>query len=87
VEGLERRLNKGEREQMRRQGLTPGKLTLEFDLKYDGFGIGTLAFNSVSGIGRSGMGVLKVDGRTERPRERIACSARERLTGLYFSGE
>ena len=43
--------------------LSPGKHTLEFDFKYDGLGIATLAFNSVSGLGRSGTGVLKVDGR------------------------
>jgi arylsulfatase len=43
--------------------LTPGKHTLEFDFKYDGLGMGTLAFNNISGIGRSGTGVLKVDGK------------------------
>jgi arylsulfatase A-like enzyme len=43
--------------------LSPGKHTLEFDFKYDGLGAGTLAFNSLSGIGRSGTGVLKVDGK------------------------
>ena len=43
--------------------LTPGKHTLEFDFKYDGLGMGTLAFNDLSGIGRSGTGVLKVDGQ------------------------
>jgi arylsulfatase len=42
--------------------LTPGKHTIEFDFKYDGLGAGTLAFNNLSGIGRSGTGVLKVDG-------------------------
>jgi arylsulfatase A-like enzyme len=42
--------------------LTPGKHTLEFDFKYDGLGAATLAFNNMSGIGRSGTGVLKVDG-------------------------
>ena len=42
--------------------LTPGKHTLEFDFKYDGLGMGTLAFNNLSGIGRGGTGVLKVDG-------------------------
>jgi arylsulfatase A-like enzyme len=45
------------------EALSPGKHTLEFDFKYDGLGFGTLAFNSVSGIGRSGTGVLKVDGK------------------------
>jgi len=43
--------------------LPPGKHTLEFDFKYDGLGAGTLAFNNVSGIGRGGTGVLKVDGK------------------------
>jgi len=43
--------------------LTPGKHTLEFDFKYDGLGFATLAFNNVSGIGRGGTGVLKVDGK------------------------
>jgi hypothetical protein len=43
--------------------LTPGKHSLEFDFKYDGLGAGTLAFNNVSGIGRGGTGVLKVDGK------------------------
>ena len=43
--------------------LAPGKHTLEFDFKYDGMGMGTLAFNNMSGIGRSGTGVLKVDGK------------------------
>jgi arylsulfatase A-like enzyme len=43
--------------------LAPGKHTLVFDFKYDGLGAGTLAFNDLSGIGRSGTGVLKVDGK------------------------
>ena len=45
------------------EALTPGKHTLEFAFKYDGLGMGTLAFNNMSGIGRSGTGVLKVDGK------------------------
>jgi arylsulfatase len=45
------------------EALTPGKHTLEFDFKYDGLGAGTLAFNNMSGIGRGGTGVLKVDGK------------------------
>jgi hypothetical protein len=44
--------------------LAAGKHTLEFDFKYDGKGAGTLAFNSMSGIGQRGTGVLKVDGTT-----------------------
>jgi arylsulfatase A-like enzyme len=43
--------------------LTPGRHTVEFDFKYDGLGIGTLAFNNMSGLGRSGTGTLKVDGK------------------------
>lgn len=43
--------------------LSAGKHTLEFDFKYDGLGMGTLAFNNLSGIGRSGTGALKVDGK------------------------
>jgi arylsulfatase len=45
------------------EALTPGKHTVEFDFKYDGLGMGTLAFGSPSGIGRGGTGVLKVDGK------------------------
>jgi arylsulfatase len=43
--------------------LTPGRHTIEFDFQYDGLGVGTLAFNSLSGLGRSGTGTLKVDGK------------------------
>ena len=43
--------------------LTPGKHTLEFDFKYDGLGVATLAFNNMSGLGRGGVGTLKVDGK------------------------
>lgn len=45
------------------EALAPGKHTLEFDFKYDGLGVGTLAFNNMSGLGRPGAGVLKVDGK------------------------
>jgi len=45
------------------EALSPGKHTVEFDFKYDGIGIGTLAFNNMSGIGQGGTGVLKVDGK------------------------
>ncbi|MFK7845096.1 MAG: arylsulfatase [Rhodothermales bacterium] len=44
------------------EALAPGKHTLEFDFKYDGLGAATLAYGSPSGLGRSGTGVLKVDG-------------------------
>ena len=49
--------------------LTPGKHTLEFDFKYDGLGAATLAFGSPSGLGRSGTGVLKVDGKVVATRK------------------
>jgi arylsulfatase len=43
--------------------IPPGKHTVEFDFRYDGLGFATLAFNNISGIGRSGTGTLKVDGK------------------------
>jgi len=43
--------------------LAPGKHIVEFDFKYDGLGMATLAFNNMSGLGRPGTGVLKVDGK------------------------
>jgi len=43
--------------------LSPGKHTLEFDFKYNGMGMGTLAFNNMSGIGQGGTGTLTVDGK------------------------
>jgi arylsulfatase A-like enzyme len=43
--------------------LSAGKHTLEFDFKYDGLGMATLAFNNMSGVGRGGNGTLKVDGK------------------------
>jgi arylsulfatase len=43
--------------------LAPGRHTLEFDFKYDGLGVATLAFNNMSGLGRPGTGTLKVDGQ------------------------
>ena len=45
------------------EALPPGKHTVEFDFKYDGLGVGTLVFNSFSGLGRPGIGTLKVDGK------------------------
>jgi len=41
--------------------LAPGKHTLEYDFKYDGLGFATLAFNNITGMGRSGTGTFKVD--------------------------
>ena len=43
--------------------LPPGRHTLEFDFKYDGLGVGTLAFNNMSGLGKPGTGTLKVNGK------------------------
>ena len=43
--------------------LAPGKHTIEFDFKYDGLGAETLQYGSPSGLGRSGTGYLKVDGK------------------------
>lgn len=43
--------------------LVPGKHVVEFDFVYDGDGPGTLAYNNFSGVGRSGTGTLKVDGK------------------------
>ncbi len=43
--------------------LPPGRHTLEFDFKYDGLGVGTLAFNNMSGLGKPGIGTLKVNGK------------------------
>ena len=45
------------------EALAPGKHIVEFDFKYDGLGVGTLAFNNLSGLGRPGTGTLKVDGK------------------------
>jgi len=45
------------------EALTPGEHTLVFDFKYDGLGVGTMAYNNFSGIGKGGTGTLKVDGK------------------------
>ncbi len=45
------------------EALAPGRHTIEFEFKYDGLGVGTLAYNNMSGIGRPGTGTLKVDGK------------------------
>jgi arylsulfatase A-like enzyme len=46
------------------EALAPGRHTVAFDFKYDGLGMGTLAFNNMSGIGQGGTGTLSVDGKT-----------------------
>jgi hypothetical protein len=43
--------------------LSPGKHTITYDFKYDGLGFATLAFNNITGIGRSGTGTFSVDGK------------------------
>jgi arylsulfatase len=45
------------------EALSPGKHVLEYDFTYDGLGFATLAFNQISGLGRSGTGTFKVDGK------------------------
>mgnify|MGYP000914682734 CR=1 FL=1 len=49
--------------------LTPGKHTVEFDFKYNGLGVGTLALNNMSGLAQSGTGTLKVDGNVVATQE------------------
>jgi arylsulfatase A-like enzyme len=43
--------------------LTPGHHTVVFDFKYEGVGVGTLRYNSFSGLGQPGTGTLSVDGK------------------------
>ena len=43
--------------------LSPGKHTVEFDFKYSGLGVGTLAYNNMSGLAQPGTGTLRVDGK------------------------
>jgi arylsulfatase len=52
------------------QTLSPGKHTLVFDFSYHGEGMASLA-SGISGIGKGGVGVLKVDGQ-EVDRKRMA---------------
>jgi arylsulfatase A-like enzyme len=61
------------------EALSPGRHTLEFDFRYDGLGFATLAFNNISGIGRGGTGVLKVDGRV------VATQTMERTIPLILA--
>ena len=46
-----------------KDSFSPGKHSIEFDFKDHGLGSATLALNNVSGIGRGGVGVLRVDGK------------------------
>ena len=61
--------------------LAPGKHTLEFDFKYDGLGVGTLAFNNMSGLGRPGTGTLKVDGKEVAHHDHAAHAAHDPAMG------
>ena len=45
------------------EALAPGKHTIEFESKYDGLGVGTMAFNNFSGIGQPADTTFKVDGK------------------------
>jgi arylsulfatase A-like enzyme len=45
------------------EALTPGRHIVAFDFKYDGLGVGTLAFNNMSGLAQPGTGTLMVDGK------------------------
>ena len=45
------------------EALSPGPHTVEFDFQYEGRGIGTLVYNSFSGLAQPGTGTLKVDGK------------------------
>jgi arylsulfatase len=45
------------------EALSPGKHTIVFDFDYEGLGVGTLAYNNMSGLGRPGTGTLSVDGK------------------------
>jgi len=45
-----------------KQALAPGKHTIVFDFDYEGLGVGTLAFNNMSGLAQPGTGTLSVDG-------------------------
>ncbi len=58
--------------------LAPGKHVIVYDFKYDGLGFATLAFNNMSGLGRSGTGVLKVDGQV------VATKTMERTVPLIL---
>jgi len=51
------------------EALSPGRHTVEFEFNYDGLGAGTLAFNNFSGVGRPGVGTLKVDGKVVATKE------------------
>ncbi|MBW8636874.1 arylsulfatase [Hoeflea sp. WL0058] len=45
-----------------KEALAPGKHVIEFESKYEGLGVGTMAYNNFSGIGRPAETTFKVDG-------------------------
>jgi arylsulfatase len=53
------------------EALRPGRNTVEFDFQYEGIGVGTLEFNSFSGLAQPGTGTLKVNGK-EVAKKRMA---------------
>ena len=60
------------------EALSPGSHAIEFDFKYDGLGVGTLAYNSMSGLGGAGTGTLKVDGKE------VATKRMEKTIGMIL---
>jgi hypothetical protein len=60
------------------EALAPGRHTIEFDFKYDGLGVGTLAYDSMGGLGRPGTGALKVDGKE------VATKRMEKTLGMIL---
>ena len=60
------------------EALASGRHTIEFDFQYDGLGVGTLAYNSMSGLGRPGTGTLKVDGKE------VATKRMEKTLGMIL---
>ncbi len=67
-----------------KEALSPGKHTLEFDFKYDGLGVGTLAFNNMSGLGRPGTGTLSVDGKVVADPDHAQDTAHDPAVGREF---
>jgi arylsulfatase len=39
------------------------KHAVEFEFIYDGLGMGTFAYNNLSGVGRPGEGIMRVNGK------------------------
>ena len=58
------------------ESLAPGKHKAQFDFKYDGLGFATLAFNNLSGLGRSGTGVPRAAAFRSNPRAEAGTNCR-----------